>query len=88
MLVVATAGVGTAQQSVGTGTAFLVHPDGLLLTANHVIDGATSITVSCGRGDPIRAVVDARAPQNDLAVLRTRSRPETQAFFHVRLKVP
>ena len=31
----------------GTGTAFIVHPDGLLLTAHHVIDEATSITVSC-----------------------------------------
>ena len=31
----------------GSGTAFIVHLDGLLLTAHHVIDEATSITVSC-----------------------------------------
>ena len=31
----------------GSGAAFIVHPDGLLLTAHHAIDEATSITVSC-----------------------------------------
>ena len=31
----------------GSGAAFIVHPDCLLLTAHHALDEATSITVSC-----------------------------------------
>ena len=34
----------------GTGTAFIVDPSGVLLTAQHVIDRATSITVACNGG--------------------------------------
>jgi S1-C subfamily serine protease len=52
------------------GTAFAVRPDGLLLTAYHVVRGATEISVSCGDGEPIRAVVDKASPTTDLAVLR------------------
>ena len=53
----------------GTGTAFIVHPDGLLLTAHHVIDEATSITVSCNGRPAVPAVVRTNSPTVDLAVL-------------------
>ena len=53
----------------GFGTAFIVHPDGLLLTAYHVIDEATSITVSCGGRPAVPAVVKTSSPTVDLAVL-------------------
>ncbi|MGH7445283.1 MAG: trypsin-like peptidase domain-containing protein, partial [Longimicrobiales bacterium] len=55
---------------VGGGTGFVVSADGYILTNNHVVEGATRITVSL----PDRRVFDARVigrdPTTDLAVIR------------------
>jgi len=53
----------------GTGTAFIVDPSGVLLTAHHVVDQATSITVSCNGRAPVAATVTSSSPTVDLAVL-------------------
>ena len=53
----------------GTGTAFIVRPDGLLLTAEHVVEGATSITVSCNGRPPVLAIIRASPAAVDIAVL-------------------
>jgi S1-C subfamily serine protease len=52
------------------GTAFAVRPDGLLLTAYHVVQNATDIEVTCAGREPMRAVVVKKSPTTDLAVLR------------------
>ena len=52
-----------------TGTAFFVDPSGVLLTAHHVVDRATSITVSCDGRAPVIATVTSSSPAVDLAVL-------------------
>jgi S1-C subfamily serine protease len=52
------------------GTAFVIDPDGYLLTAYHVVDEASYISVSCPGVGSRHAIVDAKAPLVDLAVLR------------------
>jgi putative serine protease PepD len=55
-----------------SGTGFVIDPSGLILTNNHVIDGAGSITVSFnGSNGPTRtASVVATDPTKDLALLK------------------
>ncbi len=56
---------------VSQGTAFFVRPDGVLLTALHVVDGARTIMVACPGRDPASATLSDRAAALDLAVLKT-----------------
>jgi S1-C subfamily serine protease len=58
----------TAVQQVGT--AFAVRPDGYLLTAFHVVKGATEIKISCAETGRATAWVERFSEANDLAVLR------------------
>ena len=57
-----------AAQSGGTG--FIVDLSGGILTANHVVDGATSITVVLADGIRYAAAVERRSLANDIALLR------------------
>ena len=52
------------------GTAFVVRPDGFLLTAFHVVKGAKAIEVSCPEGGKANVWVEQFSEANDLAVLR------------------
>lgn len=67
----------------GTGTAFIVHPDGLLLTAHHVIEHATSIAVSCDGQPAVPAVVTANSPAIDLALLEAAGDLGTESFLRL-----
>ena len=67
----------------GTGTAFIVHPDGLLLTAHHVIERATSITVSCNGQPAVPATVAANSPTIDLALLEAAGDLGTASFLRL-----
>ncbi len=67
----------------GSGTAFVVHPDGLLLTAQHVIDRATSITVACNGGPTVPVTVASSSPTIDLAVLTTTADLGTDTFLQL-----
>jgi S1-C subfamily serine protease len=58
----------TNRQGVGTG--FVVRPDGLILTNNHVVEGVADLTVTLPDGRHLDARVLATDPQHDLAVLR------------------
>jgi S1-C subfamily serine protease len=70
----ATYPIGTDQ---GTGTAFAVSSNGVLITADHVIDGAQKIYLNYATGEVPLQVID-RAPEFDIAVLKS---PETTGDY-------
>lgn len=53
----------------GTGTAFAVRPDGTLLTAYHVVEGAQRVYVNYVNEEIPLSIVDT-SPEYDLAVLK------------------
>ncbi len=57
----------------GSGSGVIVSPDGLVLTNNHVIDGAQSISSCAGRRTRFGARLVGRDPDTDLAVLRAET---------------
>jgi serine protease Do len=63
-------GVFGEQTQRGVGTGFVVDPDGVILTNNHVVEGAEDLTVTTQDGRDVDARVVATDPQHDLAVLR------------------
>ena len=56
----------------GYGTCFAVSPNGLLLTALHVIDGASKINISFPDGRKGVAELFRSSEDNDLALLQTK----------------
>lgn len=58
------------RRAEGTGSGVVVSPDGLILTNNHVIDGAREIAISTSDGRKFGARALGRDPDTDLAVLR------------------
>ena len=75
--------VPTAPLVQGSGTAFIVHPDGRLLTAHHVIDGATSISVSCNGEPAVLATVTSSSVATDLAILEASGELGTDSFLRL-----
>ncbi|MCB0221360.1 MAG: trypsin-like peptidase domain-containing protein [Chrysiogenetes bacterium] len=57
-------------EGTALGSAFFVHPDGYLLTNNHVIAGAESITAKTSDDKEYDLTVIARDPTLDAALLR------------------
>jgi putative serine protease PepD len=62
----------TARGAVGsaTGTGFVVSADGLIVTNEHVVAGASAITVKLGDGAAQPATLVGQDASTDLAVLR------------------
>ncbi len=57
----------------GEGSGVVLSADGMIATNNHVVDGATAITVAFNDGrhpQPLAATVIGTAPERDLAVLQ------------------
>ena len=54
----------------GTGTGFLIDPDGLILTNHHVIEGAERLTVRLADGRSLRADVIGSDPDTDIALIK------------------
>jgi S1-C subfamily serine protease len=63
-------GAWAGRRAQGSGSGVVVSPDGLVLTNNHVVDGAQHIDLSLADGRSCKARVLGRDADTDLAVLR------------------
>jgi serine protease Do len=54
----------------GLGTGFIVGKDGVIITNNHVVDGADEITVQLSDERRFPAKIAGRDPRTDIAVIR------------------
>ncbi|WP_424184183.1 S1C family serine protease [Actinokineospora sp. G85] len=64
------------RNSAGAGTGFIISGDGLIVTNNHVVEGAAAggrITVVFQNGRTAEAIIVGRDPTSDVAVVRARS---------------
>src|SRR5881296_4207721 len=57
-----------AVRSLGSG--FVINPNGLIVTNNHVVDGATEIKVTLADGRELPGRVLGRDPKTDIALLK------------------
>jgi len=66
---------------VGTGTGFAISKDGLIVTAYHVIEGATHVKVHLSQDSSAFAKIVHQDPMNDLAVLKIEN--STPSFLRI-----
>lgn len=67
---------GSGQAQTGTGSGFFVDSKGDIITNNHVVEGASDITIRLhGSKETYKAKVIARAPDFDLALIRAEGLP-------------
>jgi S1-C subfamily serine protease len=60
---------GSTQRSEATGSGFVIDKSGDILTNNHVIEGARSVTVQFADHKTVKAKVVGKDPSTDLALL-------------------
>jgi serine protease Do len=58
---------------IGSGSGFIIGPEGYVVTNNHVIQGADVLTVTLADGDEYDATVVGADPSTDLALLKIDS---------------
>ncbi|WNG48683.1 PDZ domain-containing protein [Archangium minus] len=58
----------------GTGSGFIIDPKGLVLTNNHVVEGAVSIIVRLDDGRSFDAEIVGRDPLTDVALIRLKGK--------------
>src|SRR3954469_24751763 len=63
-------GNGSGQESQAEGSGFVIDSDGHIATNQHVVDGATSITVTFADGKTASAKVVGTDPSTDVAVIK------------------
>lgn len=61
-------------QITSLGSGFIISPDGVVITNNHVIESADAIEVILQNGQRLEATVVGRDPATDIAVLRVHAR--------------
>lgn len=63
-----------AEGSGGTGSGFLITPDGFALTNSHVLHGRKKVLATTDEGDAIQADLIGEDPATDLALIRLAAR--------------
>lgn len=66
-------GAREGRMAQGSGSGTILSPDGIVLTNNHVVEGASSIELSLTDARRIPARVLGRDPDTDIAVLRAET---------------
>lgn len=61
------------REGLAQGSGFFISPDGYIVTNNHVVHDARSVTVTLDDGHTVNARVVATDPRTDLAVIKTES---------------
>ncbi len=64
----------------GVGSGFIVRPDGLVVTNNHVVEGATTIRVKLDDGRVFPAKVLGRDPLTDVALIHVEGDAKNLPF--------
>ena len=62
------------RRTTSLGSGFIIDPSGLVVTNNHVIEGADEISVNLQDGTRLKAKVVGRDSKTDLAVLQVKSK--------------
>lgn len=65
--------------SEGTGSGVIISSDGYILTNNHVIDGATKISVRLRNGDEYEASLVGKDSKTDIAIIKIEAEDLTVA---------
>jgi S1-C subfamily serine protease len=60
----------------GVGAGVIINAKGAILTANHVVKNATTITLTFSDGTTSQATITSQEPENDIAVLSSERLPE------------
>jgi len=58
------------RRSVGFGSGFIISDEGYILTNNHVVEGATKLTVETKNGEKYDAILVGADPSIDLALIK------------------
>jgi serine protease Do len=69
-----------------TGSGFFISGDGYIVTNNHVVEGADTITVRTNDGRSLKAKLIGRDPATDLAVVKVEGRNYPFVSFEDRAK--
>ena len=67
-------GRGLPQLHTGAGSGFIIHPDGYILSNNHVVEGARTIKVHLKDGQVFSAKLVGRDPATDLSLLKIEAK--------------
>lgn len=63
---------GTVSQGIALGSGVIIDRQGNIVTNNHVVSGASSLTVTLNDGTQLPARIVGNAPANDLAVIHVQ----------------
>ena len=77
LVLITTRGTSAGPQSQGSGAGVVVNADGTVLTALHVVEVASAITVAFPDGTTSPATIANRKPESDIATLAPARLPET-----------
>jgi serine protease Do len=72
-------GVPRERRQQGAGSGFVIDPSGLIVTNNHVVEGAKEVTVTLADKTEYAAKVVGRDPKTDLALLKVEPKGQLSA---------